>query len=762
MENLVWYETPAADFNEAFPLGNGRIGAMVYGRTNIEKISLNHDTLWSGSFSHKPYTPASPDAYTRAQKLVLENRPKDAEKLLETEFNSPWTQSYLPLGNLYVQTGHTSPTSYRRSLDLQTATAEITYSSAGVSYKRTSFISYPDQCLCLRVESEKSADVILSADSQLKYQVSVSGDTLLFSGEAPSHLDPAYHSSENPICYDGDSIQFMAAVRAISDGILEKAPDHLICRQATNTFFYVTIMTNFVCCNSLPDKEYAQKAVSLLETAVNKGWAKLHQTHIADFSALYDRVDFSLDGPASPLSAGERLKQADKDLKFYELIFNFGRYLLISSSRPGTQATNLQGIWNEALQAPWSSNYTVNINTQMNYWPALICRLPECCQPLHDLISNIRDTGRQTAQAYYQKPGFVSHHNVDIWGHTTPVGKNTAGSCRFAVWNLSAAWFCRHLYEYYLYTQDTQFLKETVYPTLREAVDFYQAMLVEVDGHMVLSPSTSPENAYLSDGKPTVLAPYTTMTQSILMDLFSCCIDCCKALGIEDDFCAELSALLPKMNTFTIGSKGQLLEWDKEYIEEEPDHRHVSHLYSIYPGLQITPARTPELAQACRRTLELRGDAGTGWSLAWKMILWAHLFDGDHAAALLGQQLHYITTQNTIYAGSGGGTYLNLFAGHPPFQIDANFGITAGIAHLFLQYHDDCLYILPALPRIFPGGHINGLSAPGNITVNICWGQGKQNTCTLCSPISQTVTVCFGENTRQITLKANESVEIHT
>ena len=754
MENLVWYTSPADNFNEALPLGNGHIGAMVYGKTDIEKISLNHDTLWSGTFARKTYKPSSPAIHQEARKLVLEGRPKAAEALLESGFSNPWVQNYLPLGNLYIKTGQTAPTGYRRSLRLDEAAAEVTYCQDGVKYCRQAFISYPDQCFCLRLESNKPADISLWADSQLRYTASISKNTLLIQGEAPSHLDPIYHTTDNPIRYDGGSIRFTAMFRAVTNGALSAKDHRLVCRGATETTIYITVTTNYAAHSAAPDKDFSSKAAALLDAAAQKGWDQLWAAHTADFSALYNRVRLTLDAPASPLSTEDRLKQNHKDLKFYELVFNFGRYLLISASRPGTQATNLQGIWNEELQAPWSSNYTVNINTEMNYWPALICHLPECCAPLHDLIEKIRDTGRQTAKDFYQAPGFVCHHNSDIWGHTTPVGAKQPGSCRFAVWNMSGAWFCRHLYEYFLYTQDMDFLRDTAYPTIREAVEFYRAQLIEYQGHLIFSPGTSPENAYLVDGNFVVLAPYSTMTQGILMDLFSMCIHCGSLLQTDAPLLDDLSAVLPKLNTFTIGSKGQLLEWDQEYPEEDPNHRHVSHLYSLHPGLRITPESTPELAQACRRSLELRGDEGTGWSLAWKMIHWAHLFDGDHAASLLDHQLRYIDERTIRCTGDGGGTYLNLFAGHPPFQIDANFGITAGIAHLFLQYHDDCLYILPALPKQFPAGEIRGLLAPGSIAVDICWQKGKLTAYTLTSPIDQEVLVDYNRQKQSIYLDA--------
>ncbi|MBQ7049497.1 MAG: glycoside hydrolase family 95 protein, partial [Firmicutes bacterium] len=423
----------------------------------------------------------------------------------------------------------------------------------------------------------------------------------------------------------------------------------------------------------------------------------------------------------------------------------------------GTQATNLQGIWSALIQPPWNCNYTININTEMNYWPTLMCGLTECTQPLVAFIQKIAQTGRAAAQNFYGAEGFTSHHNVDLWGHASPVGgRDNPSSNLYANWCLSSGWLCAHLFWQYEYTLDEDFLRSTAYPIMKEAAKFYLSVMIEDNGELILCPSSSPENAYYGDdGKKHALTKKATMSQAIIYELLTNCLKSCRILGIDADFAARLQAALDKIHPHTIGADGRLLEWDKDYEDAEVHHRHVSHLYGLFPGEQITCEATPELAEACKKTLEVRGDAGTGWSLGWKVNLWAKLKDGDRTLKLVHDQLTYVSSTETKYAGMGG-TYPNMLDAHPPFQIDGNFGVTSGIAQMFVQHENGKILILPALPSSFADGEIRGLRTKGDITLSIAWKGGKAEKVTLVSPFTQVVQVQVNDQLIEVSLKADE------
>ncbi len=761
MENKLRFGQTAEFFEEALPLGNGTLGAMVYGKCDKEKISLNHDTLWSGI--PRRYTRKNAhEIYLKAQKLALEDKMEEAEKLLQNEFTASFGQSYLPLGNLFIECeGEGDICGYCRELDMETGVARVEYTQGGNRFEREYFVSSPADCLVVRFSSERPVSYTVSMDCQLEYGVSAEGKELCLSGECPVSIAPSYARDIVPTIYDGRGIKFSAICAVSSDGEICVNSSEIAVKGCTELCLRLCAETSFISFDALPEKEHYEACRARVLSACEKTYAELRASHITDFSSFYNKVRLDLGFESPALFTDERIKRPDKsdDLGLVELLFNFGRYLVIASSREGSQATNLQGIWNEELFAPWSSNYTMNINAQMNYWPVLMCGLAGMDMPIIDLVKKISVTGAQTARDFYGADGYCAHHNIDLWGLSTPVGAKGEGCISYAYWNMSAGWLCRHVWEHYEYTLDSDYLENTAYPLMKGSALFFLSVLKEVDGKLVICPSTSPENRYYhSEGKALALARYTTMSQAIVMDLFENISRAAYVLNREDDFVAEIREKLPRLNTYEIGSYGQLLEYDRDFPEQDEHHRHTSHLYGLYPGESITVGRTPELAKACKNTLLRRGDVSTGWSMGWRVNLWAKLKDGDHAMTLIKNQLTYVSPEEKR-SWRGGGTYPNLFDAHPPFQIDGNFGVCAGIAQLFLQCEDGKIYLLPALPSELSRGSVKGLKAKGNIDVDISWENGKLKTFSLYSPFSQTVCVKTPAEEKAIELRAFEKAE---
>ena len=745
MENRLWYAKQAEAFEEALPLGNGKLGAMVYGKTGTEKISLNADTLWSGHPEAKaegdPY-----DAYLRAKQAFREDKRGEAEEILRVDFAGLRQQSYLPAGNLWIQIGEPNSTGYKRELDLENAIATCAFDGEKIHIESTCFVSAIDHVLVYRVNTSAPHAFRVSMDAQLKYSISQEQGILLLSGQA-------YDEGVKADSYDrDDTIRYTIAALPVTDGKLQWQEDGVCVENATELTLYLSIQTSFVAWNKIPDGEHRSVACETVKRAAEKGYLAAKDAHTADFSGYYNRIHTNFAADAVEVPTDERIKAEKKDVGLVELLFNYGRYLVIASSRSGSMATNLQGIWNEKLMPPWASGYTTNINTEMNYWPVLMCNLPEFMDPLFDLIHMVVESGRETAKRYYHCDGFTAHHNYDIWGKTSPA----EGSPQWLYWCMSSGWMCRHLFEYYEYTGDLAFLENTALPIMEEAAKFYRNLLEEQDGKWVISPSTSPENSYFFEGNETFLAGFTTMTQAILMDLFGNIEKACAILGREKP---ELRPI-ENLNTYCIGSQGQLLEYDKEYEEVEVHHRHVSHLYGLYPGESIT-SEDPVLSNACRRSLEIRGDFGTGWAMGWKTNLWAKLKDGDHALRMVENQLRFAESTATIYDGKGG-TYTNMFDAHPPFQIDGNFGVAAGIAQMFLQCENGKIKLLPALPDAFREGSVEGLLAKGNVTVSLWWKDHKLCRAELLSQTDQEVQVEIANGKTQVLpLKAGERFEIN-
>ncbi|WP_432663337.1 glycoside hydrolase family 95 protein [Wukongibacter baidiensis] len=725
---IIHYNTHAKNWNEALPIGNGRMGGMVYSDPLYEHIKLNEDTLWSGMPYKRPYNNME-EPLNRVREQLFNKNYIEAQKILETEMMGPWNESFQPMGDIYFDMNHLGAIeNYKRYLDLNNSILRSIYEVDGCKYEREIFASYKHDGFVMKFNCSKqkiNMKIRLSSLQNWSFE-EINKHTIALNGTAPAHVEQ-HGSKKKPtfIINEEEGIRFQFSLSVSStDGKAYIKDQMLWVEDASEVICLITSATSFNGFDKDPvkdGKDYKLICKKIIDNMLELDYQTLFNEHLEDYQNLFKSVDVSFNGKEiSDIPIDKRLKEFDGrvDTDMVELMFHYGRYLKIISSRPGTQPTHLQGLWNSGRRPYWASNYTININTQMNYWLAESTNLSECHEPLFKMIEELSDTGRALAEVYGCK-GWAVHHNVDLWRNTNPRGETDPkpGKCRHSFWPMGGPWLCQHLWERYAYTLDEDFLRERAYPLMKGASEFVLDWLVEDEkGQLVTAPSTSPENMFLTpDEKMSCsVSVATTMDMGIIRDLFENLVKACDILKIDDDYKMTLLSVLKKLPAYKIGRHGQIQEWLEDFEEKTPGHKHQSHLFGLYPGKQISHFKTPELAEASKKSLlrrEAYGGGYTGWSCAWLISMWARLLDGEKA---------YQWIQTLI----GRSSYTNLLNLHPPMQIDGNFGLVAGLVEMMIQSHDNIIHLLPALPKALQNGSFKGIKARGGYEFELEWSNG--------------------------------------